>query len=143
MQNNSKWINALNTFNKPIIFRVFAYVSICLLLAGLVQIVFYSIQNDLMYLDLITGAVFCIIGSLFLGAISVHVCVQLKSVKYILVPCCVNQSERNQIGDQIRTRIQNQNNQLQNEQVIVQMPVQYSSFQSQIQVITPAEVPVM
>ncbi|CAL6074558.1 Hypothetical_protein [Hexamita inflata] len=140
MQNNLKLINALNTFNKPNIFRVFAYVSICLLLVGLVQIIFYCIKNDLMYLDLITGAVFCIIGGLFLGAISVHVCVQLKSVKYILVPCCVNQSERKIIEDKIRIGIQmvtNQQNQLQNvqnDQVTVQIPVQNSQFQPQIQV---------
>ncbi|CAL5970499.1 Hypothetical_protein [Hexamita inflata] len=92
----------LNIYNKPVLHRTLAYLGISLLSVGIALMVIFSTNQD--QLGLMVGGLICLFFGTVLGMVSLVSCRVVQSVKYIMMPCCMSETDRKTLEEQAMTR---------------------------------------
>ncbi|CAL5972642.1 Hypothetical_protein [Hexamita inflata] len=99
-------VTPLSVFNNPYPARIMSYLSIVCLVAGIVLMITSTTVDKIEQFGFIAGGAFIIVVGFALGALSMQSCRAVQSVKYIMMPCCVSETERKALGEQALARTQ-------------------------------------
>ncbi|CAL5978662.1 Hypothetical_protein [Hexamita inflata] len=85
----------LSIFDKPLVARVISFISVFLLPVGVALVViFITIDNNFGYL---AGGIICLFFGLIYMSVSISACCMVRSFTYIMMPCCISESERQRL----------------------------------------------
>ncbi|CAL5970470.1 Hypothetical_protein [Hexamita inflata] len=85
----------LSVFNKPLIARVISFISLCFLAVGVALVVIFITRvNNFGYL---AGGMACLFFGLIFMGVSISACCKVQSFTYIMMPCCISESERQRL----------------------------------------------
>ncbi|CAL6074678.1 Hypothetical_protein [Hexamita inflata] len=88
-------LGPLSVFNKPLIARVISFISLCFLAVGVALVViFITRENNFGYL---AGGMACLFFGLIFMGVSISACCMVRSFTYIMMPCCISESERQRL----------------------------------------------
>ncbi|CAL5970524.1 Hypothetical_protein [Hexamita inflata] len=127
-------VTPISVFNKPYPARIMSYLSIACLIVGIVLMIISSTAEKAKQLGFIAGGAFVIATGLALLLLSMQSCRVVQSVKYIMMPCCMSETERKILEEQAMARTPMLNgvpNVLSHQQVRVMN--QYQMNQEQVQ----------
>ncbi|CAL5972554.1 Hypothetical_protein [Hexamita inflata] len=97
-------VTPMSVFNKPYPARIMSYLSIACLVVGIVLMIISSTAEKAKQLGFIAGGAFVIVTGLALGVVSMQSCRVVQSVKYIMMPCCMSETERKALEEQAMAR---------------------------------------
>ncbi|CAL6074576.1 Hypothetical_protein [Hexamita inflata] len=97
-------VTPMNVFNKPYPARIMSYLCIACLVVGIVLMIISSTAEKAKQLGFIAGGAFVIVSGLALGVVSMQSCRAVQSVKYIMMPCCMSETDRKALEEQAMAR---------------------------------------
>ncbi|CAL6074636.1 Hypothetical_protein [Hexamita inflata] len=127
-------ITPMSVYNKPYSARIMSYLCIFDLVVGISLIITSTTVDKIEQLGFIAGGAFVMVAGLALGALSMQSCRTVQSVKYIMMPCCMNEAERKLLEEQAIARTPMLNVML--PVVMAQQQVNYQQqigYQTQVQ----------
>ncbi|CAL5972404.1 Hypothetical_protein [Hexamita inflata] len=120
----------INVYNKPTAARILTVLSLGFLAGGCALIAFSISSNNSGLAFGIAGTLCLVIGGLFI-IFSIESCSQVKSLAYIVTPCCVSESERQKLKEYAEIRsLQNEENQVLIPQEAQQVNQQLNDYQN-------------
>ncbi|CAL5972490.1 Hypothetical_protein [Hexamita inflata] len=103
MQMNRFKMTPMSIFSKPQVPRVLSFLSLCFNSAGIALIVTF-LTSEIDSFGFMVGGMFCLFIGSITFMISLSACFAVKSFAYIMMPCCVSESERKRLEEQAETR---------------------------------------
>ncbi|CAL5972574.1 Hypothetical_protein [Hexamita inflata] len=90
-----------SVLSTPVIYCILAYFSVCLLSVGVALIVIFSMSDDQFdSFAYMASGIFSIFFGISTGSFSIFACYTVKSVSYVMVPCCLSKLEKERLQNQ-------------------------------------------
>ncbi|CAL6081939.1 Hypothetical_protein [Hexamita inflata] len=126
-------ITPISVFSKPTVPRILAYLSLGLLSAGIALVVTFATSEDQFdSFGFIAGGMICLFFGFALGMFSLQSCCLVQSFAYIMMPCCVSESERKRLEEQAKARTPMLNVMGMMPVVMNQQQMQMMNYQQQV-----------
>ncbi|CAL6074630.1 Hypothetical_protein [Hexamita inflata] len=123
----------MSIFSKPQVPRVLSFLSLCFLSAGIALVVTFATSEDQFdSFGFMVGGMFCLFIGFVMGMISLSACCAVKSLAYIMMPCCVSESERKRLEEQAKARTPMLNVMGMMPVVMNQQQMQMMNYQQQV-----------
>ncbi|CAL5970491.1 Hypothetical_protein [Hexamita inflata] len=123
----------MSIFSKPQVPRVLSFLSLGLLSAGIALVVTFATSEDQFdSFGFMVGGMFCLFIGFVMGMISLSACCAVKSLAYIMMPCCVSESERKRLEEQAKARTPMLNVMGMMPVVMNQQQMQMMNYQQQV-----------
>ncbi|CAL5970509.1 Hypothetical_protein [Hexamita inflata] len=91
----------MSVYQKPLVPRIYAYLSMCLVVVGAILLITYSQNNQPPFL---VGGLFAAACGIMFASVSASACIEIRSFTYVVAPCLVSEERRQEIAQSAHER---------------------------------------
>ncbi|CAL5972494.1 Hypothetical_protein [Hexamita inflata] len=98
-------ITPVSVYNKPKVYGILGYLSTCLIIIGIALIFTFIFSDDQFSASgFMIGGMLSLFFGFAMGVFSCMACRMVQSFSYIMIPCCINESERKRLEELAKSK---------------------------------------